>query len=59
METQNHLIDGRDRGYLDAALYSRLEHLCRAALKTTTALMREKQRQAAVDAAKRKRHRQR
>ena len=56
METQNHLIDGRDRGYLDAALYSRLVHLCRAALKTTTALMREKQRQAA--ALKRKRPRQ-
>lgn len=58
METQNHLIDGRDRGYLDAALYSRLVHLCRAALKTTTALMREKQRHAAADALKRKRHRQ-
>jgi four helix bundle protein len=59
METQNHLIDGRDRGYLDTALYSRLVHLCRAALKTTTALLREKQRQAAADALKRKRHRQR
>jgi four helix bundle protein len=58
METQNHLIDGRDRGYLDVALYSRLVHLCRAALKTTTALLREKQRQAAADALKRKRHRQ-
>jgi four helix bundle protein len=58
METQNHLIDGRDRGYLDTALYSRLVHLCRAALKTTTALLREKQRQAAADALKRKRHRQ-
>ena len=50
METQNHLIDGRDRGYLDVALYSRLLHLCRAAIKTTTALLREKQRQAATDA---------
>ena len=58
METQNHLIDGRDRGYLDTALYSRLVHLCRAALKTTTALLREKQRQAAADALKRKRHRE-
>jgi four helix bundle protein len=58
METQNHLIDGRDRGYLDTALYSRLVHLCRVALKTTTALLREKQRQAAADALKRKRHRQ-
>jgi four helix bundle protein len=59
METQNHLIDGRDRGYMDTALYSRLVHLCRAALKTTTALLREKQRQAAADALERKRHRQR
>lgn len=54
METQNHLIDGRDRGYLDMALYSRLLHLCCAALKTTTALLREKQRQAAVDPLKRR-----
>jgi four helix bundle protein len=46
METQNHLIDGHDRGYLDAALYSRLSNLNRAALKTTTALLRAKQRQA-------------
>jgi len=46
VETENHLIDGRDRGYLDAALYSRLLNLCRAATKTTTALLRQKQRQA-------------
>lgn len=59
METQNHLIDGHDRGYLDTALYPRLVHLCQAALKTTTALLREKQRRAAADALARKRHRQR
>jgi len=47
METQNHLLDGRDRGYLDAQLYSRLSNLARSALKTTTHLMRAKQQQAA------------
>jgi four helix bundle protein len=59
METQNHLIDGRDRGYLDVALYSRLLHLCRAAIKTTTALLREKQRQAAADSLSQSRRRRR
>ncbi len=59
METQNHLIDGRDRGYLDVALYSRLLHLSRAALRITTALLREKQRQAAADALERRRSRRR
>jgi four helix bundle protein len=49
METQNHLLDGRDRGYLDTALYSRLSNLARSALKTTTNLMRAKQRQAAEE----------
>jgi len=39
METQNHLLDGRDRGYLDAQLYSRLSNLARSALKTTTHLI--------------------
>jgi four helix bundle protein len=52
METQNHLIDGRDRGYLDVALYSRLANLARSALKTTTNLMRAKQRQAAEESRK-------
>jgi four helix bundle protein len=47
METQNHLLDGRDRGYLEPALYSRLANLARAALRTTTALWRSKKRQAA------------
>jgi four helix bundle protein len=47
METQNHLIDGRDRGYLNDSEYSRLMNLSRAALKTTTNLLRAKQRQAA------------
>jgi four helix bundle protein len=44
METQNHLLDGRDRGYLDEALYSRLSNLARAALKATTNLMLSRQR---------------
>ena len=46
METRNHLIDGRDRGYLDDNLYFRLSNLARAALKATTNLMRSKQRDA-------------
>jgi four helix bundle protein len=53
METLNHLIDGRDRGYLETALCSRLSNLTRAALKTTTALWRSKQRQAASEASQR------
>lgn len=47
METQNHLLDGHDRGYLDACLYSRLSNLARAALHVTTRLLRSKQKQAA------------
>ena len=46
METRSHLIDGRDRGYLERELCSRLSNLARAALKTTTALWRAKRRQA-------------
>jgi four helix bundle protein len=47
METQNHFIDGRDRGYLSLDLYSRLFNLSNAALKTTTNLCSAKRRQAA------------
>jgi four helix bundle protein len=47
METQNHLIDGRDRRYLAEALFKRLFSLAAAALRATTNLMRAKQRQAA------------
>ena len=47
VETQNHLIDGRDRGYLGAALYSRLFNLARGAHKATTNLLLSKQRQVA------------
>jgi four helix bundle protein len=46
METRTSLVDGRHRGYLTQALYSRLSNLARAALKATTNLMRSKQRQA-------------
>jgi four helix bundle protein len=46
METQNHLIDGRDRGYLSDTLYFRLSNLARAALKSTTNLMLSKRRDA-------------
>ena len=52
METLNHLIDGRDRGYFEAALCSRLSNLTRAALRTTTALWRSKQRQAASESSR-------
>ena len=48
METMNHLIDGRDRGYLEPAVYARLMNLARAVLKATTNLMLQKQRQAAA-----------
>ena len=46
METQNHLIDGRDSRYLSDNLYLRLMNLSRAALKATTNYMRAKQRDA-------------
>jgi four helix bundle protein len=59
METQNHLLDGRDRGYLDVALYSRLSNLARSALRITTSLMLAKQRQAAEASRKAKRPRSR
>lgn len=52
METQTSLIDGRDRGYLPTALYTRLANLARAALKATTNLMLSKQRQANADTSK-------
>jgi four helix bundle protein len=45
METENHLIDAKDRGYLDEDLSSRLISLTRCALKATTNLLRSKQRQ--------------
>jgi four helix bundle protein len=52
METQNHVLDGRDRGYLDAALHARVSNLTRAALKATTNLLRAKQRQGAEQSRK-------
>jgi four helix bundle protein len=54
METRNSLIDGRDSGYLADPLYSRLTNLAGAALRTTTALMRQKQEQADDERARRK-----
>ncbi len=56
METQNHLIDGRDRRYLDDTLYFRLMNLSRSALKATTNLMRAKQRDAALYSTRRSKH---
>ena len=46
IETQNHLIDGRDSGYLSDNLYFRLMNLARAALNATTNYMKAKQRDA-------------
>ena len=46
IETRNHLIDGRDRGYLANPLYSRLQNLARAASNATTKLMLSKKREA-------------
>ena len=54
METRNSLIDGHDSGYIADALYSRLMNLAGAALRTTTALMRQKQQQADDECARRK-----
>jgi four helix bundle protein len=53
VETRNHLVDGRDCGYLDDRLYSRLSNLALAARKATTNLMLSKQR--AADRAERPR----
>jgi hypothetical protein len=52
-ETQNHLIDGRDRKYFDAATCSRLLNLARAAERTTTRLLVAKLRQAAEEKRRR------
>jgi four helix bundle protein len=45
-ETRNHLIDARDRQYIHDPLYSRLQNLARAAERTTTKLLVQKQEQA-------------
>jgi four helix bundle protein len=45
VEIENHLIDGRDRGYFDAALYGRLTKLRRAAHTATLHLLLTKKRQ--------------
>jgi four helix bundle protein len=49
METQNHLIDAFDRGYVDDALKSRLWNLADAAKRTTTRLLLTKQHQARAE----------
>jgi four helix bundle protein len=46
METQNHLIDGQQRQYLQSNLYDRLYNLAGEAIRLTTNLMLAKQRQA-------------
>ena len=47
METQSSLIEARQRKFVTEALGSRLSNLAAAALRITTRLMLEKQRQAA------------
>jgi four helix bundle protein len=49
METRNHLIDARDRGYISHVLGARLLNLAGAALRTTTNLMLAKQRQVNIE----------
>jgi four helix bundle protein len=44
VETQNHLIDAKDRGYIDDKLFSRLFNLAAAARRTTTRLIMSKRR---------------
>jgi four helix bundle protein len=56
METQNHIIDGHDRRYIDDPLYSRLSNLAAAALRATTNLMLSKLRQATREEAARRSH---
>src|SRR3954452_3299381 len=54
METQNSLIDGRDSKYVADPLFSRLMNLTAAALRATTGLLRQKQRQRSDDAPSRR-----
>jgi len=44
-ETKTSLMDGRDRGYLDDKLYTRLHNLAGAARRTTQKLLIAKRRQ--------------
>lgn len=53
-ETRNHLIDGRERRYLDDRRYSRLMNLARAAERTTAKLIVAKLRQAEEEKRRRK-----
>ena len=54
-ETQNHLIDARDRRYIDDPLLSRLWNLAKAAERVTTNLVRAKLRQANAEGETRRR----
>jgi|SoiMethySBSTD1v2_1073268.scaffolds.fasta_scaffold245999_2 four helix bundle protein len=46
-ETRVHLLDAKDRKYIDARLFSRLWNLAKSAERTTTHLLLSKRRQAA------------
>jgi four helix bundle protein len=54
LETQNHLIDARDRKYIEAQLFSRLLNLAKAAERATTNLLLAKLRQADEEQRKRR-----
>jgi hypothetical protein len=56
-ETQDRLIDARDRGYVSAPLFRRLWNLSAAAIKTTRGLMYERRREAERQRRERKRAR--
>jgi four helix bundle protein len=56
-ETKNHLIDARDRRYIDDKIVSRLINLAGAAHRLTKNLMLAKERQAELEDARRKRSR--
>ena len=45
-ETRNHLLDAKDRQYIDAKLFSRRWNLAKSAARTTTHLLLSKRRQA-------------
>jgi four helix bundle protein len=53
-ETQDHLIDAKDRTYIDAQLFSRLWNLAKAAERTTTNLMPSKLRQGGEERQRRR-----
>lgn len=54
-ETQNHLIDARDRNHIERSLFSRLFNLAKAAERVTTKLLRSKLRQVEEEEERKRR----